>query len=305
VGRELRVSASIGVALGHPGQTAPELLRDADVAMYRAKNKGRNRYELFDEALRHEALRVHDLESDLRHAIAEDRFVPYFQPIVRLSDGVVMGYEALLRWRHEERGVLSPVDFLAVAEESGLIEQIDWRMFEETMQQMDQIASPSQYVSINVAPRYFRSPDLAARLIGMAQRHGIDGGRLRIELTEGALLDDSQLVLDTIEQLRDGGIRAQLDDFGTGYSALSYLHRFPLSALKIDRSFIADLARTDGQDSQAVVRAILALAQSLDIDVVGEGIETSDQRDLLSALGCGYGQGYLFAHPAPLIEQVG
>ncbi len=305
-GKELFTSASIGIAMIGPQYKRPEeLLRDADVAMYRAKNKGRNRYEIFDEALRHEALRVHDLESELRHAIAGDHFAPYFQPIVRLSDGVTMGYEALLRWRHEQRGVLLPSEFLAVAEESGLIEQIDWLMFEKTFQQMNRIATPSQYISINVAPRYFRSPDLATRLIEMTQRYGIDGGRLRIELTEGALLDDSQLVLDTLEQLRDAGIWAQLDDFGTGYSALSYLHRFPLSALKIDRSFVADLTRTDGQGSQAVVRAILALSHSLGIDVVGEGIETSDQRDLLSALGCGYGQGFLFAHPAPLIETAG
>ncbi len=305
-GKELFTSASIGIAMIGPQYKRPEeLLRDADVAMYRAKNNGRNRYELFDEALRHEALRVHDLESELRHAIAEDNFVPYFQPIVRLSDGVTMGYEALLRWRHDVRGVLSPAEFLAVAEESGLIEQIDWSMFEKTMRQMDRIATPGQYVSINVAPRYFRLPNLAPRLLAMAQSFGIASGRLRIELTEGALLDDSQLVLDTLEQLRDGGIWAQLDDFGTGYSALSYLHRFPLGALKIDRSFIADLVRTDGQDSQAVVRAILALSHSLGIDVVAEGIETVEQRDVLSALGCGYGQGYLFAHPAPLVEPVG
>ena len=304
-GKELFTSASIGIAMVGPQYRRPEeLLRDADVAMYRAKSKGRNRYEVFDEALRHEALRVHDLEGELRLAIAEDHFAPYFQPIVRLSDGVAVGYEALLRWRHDTRGVLSPSEFLAVAEESGLIEQIDWLMYEKTMQQMSRVAKSNQYVSVNVAPRYFRSPDLAPRLLAMAESYGIARGRLRIELTEGALLDDSQQVLSTLEQLRDGGIWAQLDDFGTGYSALSYLHRFPIGALKIDRSFIADLTGTDGQGSQAVVRAILALAHSMGLDVVAEGIETADQRDLLTALGCGYGQGFLFAHPAPLIEAV-
>ncbi len=302
-GKELFTSASIGIALVGPQYRRPEeLLRDADVAMYRAKSKGRNRFEVFDEALRHEALRVHDLESELRLAIAEDHFAPYFQPIVRLSDGVTMGYEALLRWRHEKRGVLLPSEFLQVAEDSGLIEQIDWLMYEKTMQQIGRIATQNQYVSVNVAPRYFRSPDLAPRLLALADHYGIARGRLRIELTEGALLDDSQQVLDSLEQLRDGGIWAQLDDFGTGYSALSYLHRFPIGALKIDRSFIADLTRTDGQGSQAVVRAILALAHSMGLDVVAEGIESEDQRELLSALGCGYGQGFLFAHPAPLIE---
>ncbi len=302
-GKELFTSASVGIAMIGPQYHRPEeLLRDADVAMYRAKNKGRNRFELFDEALRFEALRVHDLESDLRRAIAAGNFVPYFQPIVRLSDRGIIGYEALLRWKHEERGVLPPLEFLAVAEESGLIEQIDWLMFEETCSRFHAVAKAGQYVSINVAPRHFRSPDLALRLIALAAHHGIPSGCLRIELTEGALLDNSQMVLGTLEELRDGGILAQLDDFGTGYSSLSYLHRFPIHALKIDRSFVADL---HGKGSEAVVRAILALAKSLDIDVVGEGIETIAQCDLLAKLGCGYGQGFLFAHPAPLPEPAG
>ena len=302
-GKDLFTSASIGIAMVGPQYHHPEeMLRDADVAMYRAKNKGRNRYEQFDEALRFEALRVHDLESDLRRAIVNGDFVPYFQPIVRLTDGATIGFESLLRWRHDERGVLPPMDFLNVAEDSGLIEQIDWLMFEETCRQLDRIATDAQYVSINVSPQHFRSPDLARRLLDLASRHGIAPGRLRIELTEGALLDNSQLVLGTLEQLHEGGIRALLDDFGTGYSALSYLHRFPIGALKIDRSFVADLVRTGSQGSQAVVRAILALAQSMGMDVVGEGIETRAQSDMLMTLGCGYGQGFLFAHPQPVVE---
>ncbi len=300
-GKELFTSASVGIALaGAQYQRPEELLRDADVAMYRAKNKGRNRYELFDEALRFEALRVHDLESDLRRAIAAGDFVPYFQPIVRLSDRSTIGYEALLRWRHEQRGVLLPLDFLNVAEDSGLIEQIDWLMFEETCRRFKTIARDNQYISINVSPRHFRTPDLAPRLLGLARHHGITPGYLRIELTEGALLDNSQLVLNTLEQLSDGGITAQLDDFGTGYSALSYLHRFPIKALKIDRSFVADLIVAEGKDSEVVVRAILALSKSLGIDVVGEGIETDAQCALLAELGCDYGQGFLFAHPMPI-----
>jgi len=300
-GKELFTSASVGIALiGAQYRRPEEMLRDADVAMYRAKNKGRNRYELFDEALRFEALRVHDLESDLRRAIASGDFVPYFQPIVRLSDRKTIGFEALLRWRHDERGVLPPLDFLNVAEDSGLIEQIDWLMFEETCRHFEAIAGAKHYVSINVSPRHFRSPDLASRLLALTKHHGIKPGRLRIELTEGALLDNSQSVLNTLEQLSAGGIWAQLDDFGTGYSALSYLHRFPIKALKIDRSFIADLIHPQGMGSEVVVRAILALARSLGIDVVGEGIETEDQCELLTALGCGYGQGFLFAHPTPV-----
>ncbi|HTA66505.1 MAG TPA: EAL domain-containing protein [Xanthomonadaceae bacterium] len=299
-GKELFTSASVGIAMAGSQYRRPEeLLRDADVAMYRAKNRGRSRFELFDEALRFEALRVHDLESDLRRAIAAGDFIPYFQPIVRLSDRRTIGYEALLRWQHEERGVLSPIEFLTVAEDSGLIEQIDWLMFDETCRRFDVVAMDGEYVSINVSPRHFRTPDLAPRLLALARRYGIAPGRLRIELTEGALLDNSVSVLNTLEQLRDGGIWAQLDDFGTGYSALSYLHRFPIKALKIDRSFVADLIIADGKGSEMVVRAILALASSLGIDAVGEGIETEAQCELLEALSCRLGQGFLFAHPSP------
>jgi diguanylate cyclase (GGDEF)-like protein len=299
-GKELFTSASIGIAMVGPHYRRPEeMLRDADVAMYRAKNRGRNRYELFDEALRHEALRVHDLESDLRRAIAAGQFEPYFQPIVRLSDGVPIGYEALLRWRHEQRGVLLPAEFLTVAEDSGLIEQIDWQMFEAACQNHSNIARNGEYVSINVSPRHFHTPELAERLLALAHRYSIPPGGLRIELTEGALLDDSQLVRSTLDKLHRGNISAQLDDFGTGYSALSYLHRFPIGALKIDRSFVADLGQPGGKGSEAVVKAILALANSLDIEVVGEGVETEAQRRILIELGCLQGQGFFFAHPQP------
>ncbi|MBS0212706.1 MAG: GGDEF and EAL domain-containing protein [Proteobacteria bacterium] len=299
-GKELFTSASVGVAMVGPQYRRPEeLLRDADVAMYLAKNKGRSRYELFDEALRHEALRVHDLEGELRRSIASGRFVPYFQPIVQLSDRKVVGYEALLRWRHEGRGVLLPAEFLGVAEDSGLIEQIDWLIFEETCRRFHDVAPRDEYVSINVSPRHFRSPDLSRRLLALARDYAVPAGRMRIELTEGALLDNSASVLETIRTLCDGGICAQLDDFGTGYSALSYLHRFPLRALKIDRSFIADLdGETEkGKGSEAIVRAILALSTSLGIDAISEGVETPAQRDRLVALGCRLGQGFLFGRP--------
>lgn len=300
-GKELFTSASVGIAMIGPQYKRPEeLLRDADVAMYRAKNKGRSRYEVFDEALRHEALRVHDLEGELRRAIGFGGFIPYFQPIVRLADREVVGYEALLRWRHEERGVLSPIEFLSVAEDSGLIEQIDWLVFEEACRRFHEVAAGGRYISINVSPRHFRSPDLSQRLLALAREYGVPPGRLRIELTEGALLDNSSQVLTTIERLCDGGICAQLDDFGTGYSALSYLHRFPLRALKIDRSFVADLLIADGKGSEAVVRAILALANSLGLDAIGEGVETQEQCDQLRALGCQYGQGFLFGYPVPI-----
>jgi len=300
--KELYTSASIGIAMiGSHYRRPEEMLRDADVAMYRAKNRGRNRYELFDEALRFEAMRVHDLESDLRRGIAAGQFEPYFQPIVRLSDGVAVGYEALLRWNHEQRGVLLPENFLSVAEDSGLIEQIDWQLFEAACQKYHKIAKHDEYVSINVSARHFHSPDMADRLLAMAHLYDIPPLCLRIELTEGTLLDDSHLVRQIIERLDQNDICAQLDDFGTGYSALSYLHRFPISALKIDRSFMPDLGKPGGEGSEAVIKAILALAKSLDIEVVGEGIETEKQRRILLNLGCDYGQGFLFARPQPAV----
>ena len=304
-GKELFTSASVGIALSHERYaSAEELLRDADVAMYRAKAKGRQRFELFDERLHAEALHLLDLEGDLRRAIPRQEFEPHFQTIVRLTDGGVIGYEALLRWRHPERGLLLPADFLAVAEESGSAEPIDWQMFEQTCRLLPALATDGRYVSINVSARHFRHPDLAHRIIGLLQQFDVPAFALRLEVTEGALLDNPEQIRLTLAELRDAGVLTALDDFGTGYSSLSYLHRFPLQALKIDRSFVADLKPDSSSGSAPVVRAICTLAKALDMDVIAEGIETTQQRDALLALGCALGQGFLYAHPRPMEEAV-
>lgn len=301
--KELFTSASVGIALAHPRYERPEeLLRDADAAMYRAKSRGRNRSELFDEVLRHEALRLLDIESDLRRAVAARAFVPYFQPIVRVEDGRRVGLEALLRWRHEERGILAPDGFLGVAEDSGLIEQIDWQLYEAACAAASQLLAPGEYVAINVSARHLYTPGFPERLVRLMRSTGMGPGSLRIELTEGALLHDAESVLNQLERLRVAGVRCQLDDFGTGYSALSYLQRFPLASLKIDRSFIAGLEGPGGQGSVALIRAILALAQSLDMEVIAEGIENRTQCEILRGLGCVFGQGFLFGHPVPASE---
>ncbi|HET9033188.1 MAG TPA: EAL domain-containing protein [Dokdonella sp.] len=301
--KEIYTSASIGIALSHPRYTRPEeLLRDADVAMYRAKAHGRQRFELFDDALRQEALNVLDLESDMRRALTRDEFEPYLQPIVQLADGRVLGYEALLRWRHHSRGLLLPEDFLAVAEESGNVEQIDWLLYEKVCKSIASLDNNQAYVSINVSARHFRSPNLVANLLDMLKAYRIPNWRVRIEVTEGALLQEPAQASATILKLRDAGILTSLDDFGTGYSSLSYLHSFPLHALKIDRSFVAELKSDLSGSSAAVVRAILALAGSLNLEVVAEGIETTSQCQALMKLECSIGQGYLFAHPRPAIE---
>ena len=296
-GRELFPSASMGIALWHPRyRSGEELLRDADAAMYRAKHEGRDRYAIFDEAMREQAVRSLDLEADLRRAIQRREFLPYYQPIVRLDDGTVVGHEALLRWRHERRGLLAPAAFIALGEESGLIEQVDWLLYEQVITELAR--GGEGYISVNVSPRHFRSPDFADRLLGLLEAAGADPARLRVEITEVALLDDAPRTRRLLDTLRARGVRAVLDDFGTGFSALSYLHRFPISGLKIDRSFVAGLDAGGGrEESLALVGAILALSRSLGLETVGEGIETAAQRDTLLALGCSAGQGYLLGRP--------
>ncbi|HET8818077.1 MAG TPA: EAL domain-containing protein [Xanthomonadaceae bacterium] len=296
-GREVFPSASVGIALWHPRyRTGEELLRDADAAMYRAKAAGRDCCAVFDEVMREEAMRLLDLEADLRRAINSDAFEAHYQPIIRLDTGAVVGHEALLRWRHERRGLLMPGDFIGLGEDSGLIEQVDWLLYAQAVKRL--AASPDGYVSVNVSPRHFRSVDFAERLLGLVEGAGADPKRLRIEITEVALLDDAPRALRTLRTLRSQGVQAQLDDFGTGFSALSYLHRFPIECLKIDQSFVAGLTGESQPESLAVIRAILALAGTLGIETIGEGIEEASQRDALKELGCVYGQGYLFGRPA-------
>ncbi len=300
-GKEMFTSASIGIAYadGHY-RRAEELLRDADTAMYRAKAEGRQRYEIFDERLRAEAMRALDLEGDLRRALVRREFEPYFQPIVDLSDGRILGYEALLRWNHPTRGLLLPADFLAAAEENGCLEQIDWQMFTMACNQACRLPE-TRYVSINVSARRLRVPEFDEIAVRTILNSGLEPSRIRLEVTEGALLDQPEQMRSILLRLRQAGVLVQLDDFGTGYSSLSYLHRFPIHSLKIDRSFVSDLALQDS--SPAVIKAIIALAKSLDVQVIAEGVETTAQRDALIEMGCQVGQGFLYSIPLP-IEQV-
>ncbi|MEQ1514486.1 MAG: EAL domain-containing protein [Lysobacteraceae bacterium] len=303
-GREVFPSASIGIALWHPRyRKSEELLRDADAAMYRAKRLGRNRSEVFDEEMRAEAMRLLDLEADLRRAIMHDAFEPHFQPIMRLQDGEQVGCEALVRWNHEERGLLTPSAFIGVGEDSSLIEQVDWLMYAHVIASMDEY--PQHYVSINVSPRHFLSDNFADRLLRMLDEADQDPRRLRIEITEVALIEDAPRALRILRDLRNHGIAALLDDFGTGFSALSYLHRFPIQGLKIDRSFVAGLDSDSSAESLALVRAILAMALTLGIDTIAEGIETEAQRRILLDQGCQFGQGYLLGMPQPLVRTHG
>jgi diguanylate cyclase (GGDEF)-like protein len=299
--RELQVGTSIGIAIVDARYaSADQILHDADLALYRAKEGGRGRFEMFDEVMQHSAMDALDLEQGLRRALARMEFEPWLQPLVRMSDGMIVGYEALLRWRHPERGLLAPGDFLRVAEDSGLIEEIDWQAYRLALDQARDLVSGDRFLSLNVSPRMFRHRGFDERLLALARDAGFDAARLRLEVTEGMLLRDPEHVIAMLQRLKGAGVDAALDDFGTGYSSLSHVHRFPLKAIKIDRSFVTPLAGNgDTPRSAAVIEAILALGRALDIEIVAEGIETAEQRDALLGLGCELGQGYLFGRPQP------
>ena len=297
---KLHPSASIGIAIGDQRyHGTDELLRDADIALYRAKSAGRHRFVLFDESLQRGAIDVLELEHELREALAAGQFEPYFQPLVRLSDAATVGYEALVRWHHPQRGVLLPGDFLRVAEDSGQIEAIDWQMYRLACNAGAELVRDCGFITINISPRHFQNEDLDERLLALTTDTGFDPAKLRIEVTEGTLLGDPAAVANVLQRLRDACIEAALDDFGTGYSSLGYVHRFPLKMIKIDQSFVAPLGQEEAPRSLAVIGAILALARSLGLEVVAEGIETERQLRILRDMGCVYGQGYFFGRPKP------
>ncbi|MGY1424489.1 bifunctional diguanylate cyclase/phosphodiesterase [Lysobacter sp. A289] len=301
-GRTLEPSASIGIAIGNKNHTqADELIRDADAALYRAKALGRKRWQMFDDSLQRSAVDVLTIEAELRQALLLDQLEPYLQPIVRLTDGKVVGHEALLRWNHPRRGVLCPGDFLQVAEDSGLIQAIDWRVFKRSMVHMAAMDDDT-YLTINVAPRHLRQKDFAKRLLRLVSHTGMSPTRLVIEITEGSLLDDPEHMRAVLDHLLASGVRTALDDFGTGYSSLSYLHTFPLRMLKIDRTFLAALGKQS--NTAPVVSAVIALARALDMVVVAEGVETEEQHRILIALGCELGQGYLLGRPSSFADDL-
>jgi len=305
-GRELAPSASMGIAIGdNTYVTADEVLRDADIALYRAKEQGRKRYELFDETLAKNVIDVLTMEGELRQALARDEFEPYLQPFCRLGDGAVVGYEALLRWNHPKLGVLGPADFLKVAHDSGHIESIDWRLFERGCERFLKLEDKDTFLTFNVSALHLRHGDFDARLVRLLERTGLPPWRLIVEVTEGSLLDNPEQVRTMLERLRAIGVGAALDDFGTGYSSLSYLHSLPLRMLKIDRAFVHALGEKEHSTATTVVAAILALARALNIQVIAEGIETPAQCEALLGMGCELGQGYLLGHPAPIGQWLG
>jgi EAL domain-containing protein (putative c-di-GMP-specific phosphodiesterase class I) len=293
-------TASIGIALSSSGYDRPEdILRDADIAMYRAKENGKARYELFDHGMHARAVSRLQLESDLRQAIENKEFCVYYQPIVSLETGRLAGFEALVRWNHPRRGLVSPADFIPVAEETGLIVPIgQWVLNEACADvrqwQLDSPSHRSLSLSVNLSARQVAQPDLLDQIKEALATSKLNPHCLKLEITESVVMENAEAAVLMFKQLRSLGVQLSIDDFGTGYSSLSYLHRFPLNYLKIDRSFVSRLT-TDNDN--AIVRTISTLARNLGMEVIAEGIETEEQHQQLKMLGCEYGQGFLFSRP--------
>ncbi len=297
--RELFPSASIGIAYWREGYVnGEELLRDADAAMYRAKALGRGKFMVFDEEMRAESMRLLDLEADLRRAINNESFEVVYQPVVAIDRATVVGHEALVRWIAPDGRRILPDGFIGMGEDSGLIQAVDWLVYKKVAARLANAGDT--YVSINVSPQHFQSGDFVERLIAMMNDAGADLNRLRIEITESALMEDDGLAMEVLMKLRRSGIKTLLDDFGTGYSALSYLRRFPLYGIKVDRSFVSGMSADGDGSSEALVNAIVAMSHALDLECVAEGVETEYQAQRLVAAGCGYAQGFLYGRPGSL-----
>ena len=295
------VTASIGIAHSATGYLNPEeILRDADIAMYRAKAGGKARYEIFDRDMHQSAVALLKLETELRQAVQREEFLMHFQPIVSLTHGRIVGFEGLVRWQHPERGLVSPSQFIAVAEETGLIVPMGWWVLRESCRQTRewQLRFPSDpplWVSVNMSGKLFMKKKMVDRLCGILEETGLEPPSLRIEVTENVVMDHADVAIRNLMELRALGVQLSIDDFGTGYSSLSYLQRFHYDELKIDRSFVSRLGQVG--DSRAIVETILSLANNLGIGVVAEGIETAEQVDRLRKMDCPHGQGYWFSRP--------
>ncbi len=300
-GQEVFVGTSIGIAIGTADYERPEdLLRDADIAMYRSKELGKADYQVFNRAMHSRTMARLQLETNLRRAIERQEFQLHYQPIVSLQTRRITGFEALVRWQHPERGLVSPSEFIPIAEETKLIIPLGWWVLRQACRQMRtwQVQFPDTSlwkISVNISGKQFSQPNLIEQVKQILQETGFDGRKLKLEITESVLVENSESAIAMLEQLQALGIQLSMDDFGTGYSSLSYLYRFPINTLKVDRSFINSLDVS--AEKLAIVRTIVTLAGDLGMDVVAEGVETENQLALLKELKCEGGQGYLFSKP--------
>jgi diguanylate cyclase (GGDEF)-like protein len=300
-GHEVYTTASIGITLSTIGYEHPEnVLRDADTAMYRAKENGKARHEVFDTVMHARAVALLQLESDLRRAVERGELRVHYQPIVNIETEKIAGFEALARWQHPERGLVSPAEFIPVAEETGLIVEIGQWVLHESCRQMSEWQRLSPVfrpltMSVNLSSKQFTQPDLIERIKQTLHETDFDPRCLKLEITESVVMQSAETASFMLKQLRALGVQVSIDDFGTGYSSLSYLHRFPVNTLKIDRFFIGKMGA--GDENAEIVRTIITLASNLGMEVIAEGIETAEQLTQLRALKCEYGQGYFFSKP--------
>jgi predicted signal transduction protein with EAL and GGDEF domain len=304
LGHHLTTDASIGIAMApQDGADLDQLIKNADLAMYGAKSDGRRTYRFFEPAMDARAKARLTLERDLRQALVDGGFEIHYQPLVNLRRDEVTGCEALLRWRHPERGMISPADFIPVAEDTGLIVELgEWVLRTACAE----AATWPEHVrvSVNVSPVQLKCPTLALKIAGALADSGLAANRLELEITEAVLIRDDETALSILHQLRAIGIRIALDDFGTGYSSLSYLKRFPFDKIKIDRCFVSDIAEIGG--SSVIVQAVVNIATAGNMTTTAEGVETREQMERLRGLGCTEMQGYLFsaAKPGPEVRRL-
>ena len=303
--REVFVTTSIGIALGTSERQRPtDILRNADVALYQAKDRGKATWEVFDATMNVLAVDGLDVAADLRRAIERGELAVYYQPQLDLPTGEIMGWEALVRWMHPERGPVPPEVFLSIAEETGLIVQIGSLVLEEACrqakewQELHPAADTSLKMSVNLSARQLQRPDeLIREVVRILEKTGLAPGSLVLEITESMIMEDAEHNVDVLGRLKDLGIRVAVDDFGTGYSNLAYLKRFPVDMLKVDKSFVDGLG--ENSEDMAIVEAVVSLAHALGMSTIAEGIETTEQLERLQALGCQLGQGYYFSEPLP------
>jgi diguanylate cyclase (GGDEF)-like protein/PAS domain S-box-containing protein len=300
-GQAIYLTASIGITLSTTGNERPEdMLRDADTAMYRAKQLGRGRHEIFDKSMHNLAMKHMQTEMELRRAIEKEEFVVYYQPVVSLDHGKVKGFEALVRWQHPEKGLIMPDNFIPVAEESGLVAAIDLLVLREACSQMHKWHTryPNQEpktISVNLSSLHFTKMNIIEQIDQVLKETGLPAKFLDIEITERTIIMNNDMAMQIIQALSERGIHLHLDDFGTGYSSLSYLHRFPFNAIKVDRSFVGQIDQKS--ESKEIVRTIINLAKTMGMGVIAEGIELWEQIQMLSDMDCHVGQGYFFSKP--------
>lgn len=304
-GRQIFTSVSIGIAVSGPKyKTAGEILRDADIAMYYAKETNK-RHVVFDEIMHARAVSLLELETDLRLAVERKEFVLYYQPLVNLDDVSLLGFEALARWNHPSRGLITPGEFIEVAETTGLVVPMTQMLLRSACEQLtawkkNGTADRHTMVSVNLSAIHLAHKGVVDEIRTILFETSMDPECLKLEITESAVMDNAENTIKVLNKIRDLGVKLSIDDFGTGYSSLSYLHRFPIDTLKIDRFFV--MTMEDGSENGEIVRTVIALAKALKLNVIAEGIESIHQFHQLRILGCEYGQGYLFSRPLPAAE---